>query len=165
MADGEASVGPRRPFCGGALARTDSLSDTVGKATLTMGFWKKCLTQAGSGVAPEASCPSWLGVPLTTPRVCLPLALARLLGAGSHCLEVLPYLGPSLRKDKIPGKANPAPTSPVPGGTWQTGISPLSPSTLSQDIPDHEEHARCANPSGNAGIRHQGSVDDPGMGT
>lgn len=48
-----------------SICRTDALPDTVGKAALTSGHWKKRLTWAGSWVAPVVSCPSQLG---TLPR-------------------------------------------------------------------------------------------------
>lgn len=157
---------PRSPFCGCAFPRIDALPDTVGKAALTTGHWKRCLTRAGAWAAPAASCPSRLGA--SHPHalyVCPPPLLARLLGVGSHCLEVLPCPGPSLKKIKIQSQ-RPIP-SPAPPCLAVRGrqAAPCRHPPHSQDIPAREGHARCANPSGNAGIRHQGSVGDPGMGT
>ena len=139
----------------------DALPDTVSKAALTTGHWKRSLTRAGSQVTPAASCPSRLDASHPAPCVCVSTAGAGWLRrAGSHHQKSCPVLALLFTKAKAKGRSvpdHPPPHPPRPGRTWQTGCSLPSPSTLSQDIPAHEEHARRANPSGNAGIRHRGA--------
>lgn len=74
---------------------------------------------------------------------------------------------PFSRKDKGQGhrpQADPILDSLCLGYVADKRLPAATPHTL-RDIPAHKGHVQCANPSGNAGIRHQGSVGDPGMGT
>ena len=115
-------------------------------------------------MTPAASCPSQLDASHPARCVCVcvcvcpprvPAGYAELATAISLALS-WPFSSQKPRP-KVDLSLTLTPAPPRPGHTWQTGCSLPSPSTLSQDIPAHEEHARRANPSGNAGIRHRGA--------
>lgn len=95
--------GAQSLFYGRVFPRMHALLDTRGQGHSKHGLLGGMSDPSRTVGNPAASCPSPVCV-LPAPDVCPELALAVLLGTGSHCLEVSSYAALSLKMYKSPGQ-------------------------------------------------------------